>query len=193
MPNHITLAGLFFPLGAFLFIYLAKFNYFFFLWAYLFIFAYALTDSLDGILASLRHQITKRGAFLDYTLDKIVYLFLLFALMLGGHVRAELIVLVMLFTLFYSLLNMESRALTGSFFTLADRPQGLTLALILCFAIFLLKFFRADVITFSGRNIQSLDVIFVIMPIYQFALILSRGISLWKELKIIDKRESGAD
>lgn|GEM_PF-1271033 len=189
-PNHITAIGVVFPLAAGAFIYLAKYNYFYFLWAILFLFVWGVTDNLDGILASARNQATKRGAFLDYTLDKVVYLFLLFTLILGDHVRAELVVITMLFSLLYSLINMESQALTGRVFTLADRPRGLVLANILCLAFFLLKLFGADVITLLNRRIKSMDVVFAIMPVYAAVLIIIRSISLWKELKEIDDRES---
>lgn len=186
-PNHISIMGFLFVLAAGLFIYLAKDNYFFFLWAALFIFLFALIDSLDGILARIRHRATKSGAFLDYTLDKISYLFLLFTIMLGGHVRAELIVIAMLFTLFYALINMEAKALTGSTFPLAERPRWMALAIILCIVAFLIKLFGAESLHLWSIKIQSFDALFVLLPIYQIVIILFRSITLWKELKKLDR------
>jgi len=186
-PNHISVAGFIFVLASAFFLYATKYNYFYYLAAALSSFIYAMVDSLDGTLARIRHQISRRGVFLDYTLDKIAYLLLLFAFMLSGQVRADLVVIVMIFGLFYSLTNMESQVLTGRQFSVGNRPQGLAVAITLCFVAFFLKFFRLDLLEFYGFKFRSLDTVFVIMPVFQVVLILSGCISLWKELKKLDR------
>ena len=187
-PNHISLFGFLFVFITGLFIYLAKTNLYFWLWAAFFMFLYAIIDNLDGILARARNQVTKSGSFLDYTLDKISYQVLLFSLILGGHLRTELVVISMLSSLFYALINVESQALIGSTAPLAERPRWLILAIILCVIAFSIKVFGAESLNLWSIEIQSFDALFVILPIYQISTIYFRSISLWKELRSIDQQ-----
>jgi len=188
-PDHISVLGFVFPLISAFFLCLTKFNYFFYLAASLTLFVYAFVDSLDGTLARIRNQTSKRGAFLDYTLDKLAYLLLFFSFLLSGQVRAELIAIAMVFMLFYALINMESQVLIGKRLSVADRPRGLAGAIALCIAAFSFKFFGLDLIPFFGVEFRSFDVVFTIMPILQFWLILRRCIFLWGNLKKLDSEE----
>lgn len=188
-PNHLTILNLLFTLSAGLFIYLAKYNFYLILGAAIFIFLFGANDSLDGILARARRQVTKSGTFLDYTLDKVNYLLLLYALMLGQHISSELVIITMLCSLFYSFINIESQVLTGSTFPLAERPRWLTLAIILCLVAFLLKLLSAEVLTLWNITFRSLDALFSILPIYLFIMILYKLGSLWRKLIRIDQEE----
>ncbi len=188
-PNQISLIGFLLALITGLFVYLAKYNFLHFLWAAVFMSAYAIVDNLDGILARARNQVTKSGSFLDYTLDKLSYLVLLYALILGEHVRTELVVISMLCSLFYALINMESQALTGSTAPLAERPRWLILAIILCVLAFLIKFLGAESFELWDLKIRTFDALFVLMPIYQIITIFSGSLSLWQKLKKLDQEE----
>lgn len=186
-PNHISLAGFVFFLVPAFFLYATKYSYFYYLAAALSLFIYAMVDSLDGILARIRHQTSRRGSFLDYTIDKIAYLLLLFAFMLSGQVRAELIVFALIFSLFYSLTNMEARVLTGGEFSAGNRPRGLAVTITLCFVAFFLKFFGLDLLEFYDFKFRSLDAAFAMLPVIQLWLIFAGCTALWKELKKLDR------
>lgn len=186
-PNQISGAGFFLVLLTCLFIYLAKYDFIFFLWGALFMFLYAVVDQFDGILARARGQATKSGTFLDYTLDKFSHQLLLFSLILGKHVRTELVVISMLCSLFYSLINMEALALTGRTFPLMERPRYAVLAIILFVFAFLIKFAGVDELSLGAIKTRSLDLLFPVLPVYLFMIILFRGASLWKELRELDR------
>jgi len=188
-PNQISVMGLPIALITALFIYLARYNHYYFIWAAISLLIYALVDSLDGILARARNQATKSGAFLDYTLDKLSYLALLSGLILGGHVLTTLVVISMLCTLFYSLINMESLALTGSPFPLAERPRWLILAIILCLIAFTIKLLGFKSFDLWKIEIRYFDALFMILPIYQASIIFTESRSLWNRLKKIDRAE----
>lgn len=188
LPNHVTILSFLFILIAGTFIFFAKYEYFFFLWAVAFLLLFALADTLDGFLARIRNQLTKSGSFLDYTLDKLSYLFLLFAAMLGGHIRTELIAVTMLLSLFYNLIDMESLALSGSKSSLTEHSRWLVPAIILCLIGFFSKFFELEILFTSGIKFQILDIIFSILPIYLFAVALYKITTLWKNLSELDQQ-----
>ena len=186
-PNHISIFGALFLLLAALFIYLAQYNYYYFLWAGFLILLFSITDSLDGILARIRQQITKTGTYLDSVLGWINLLLILLALILGKHVRADLVVTTMIFSLFYNLTNMQSLSLTGQRFTENDRPRWLVLAMILCLSVFFSKLLGLEAIPFGGTKIRSLDAIFSILVVYYVIVLLVRNIDLWKKLAKLDR------
>ena len=190
-PNHITIISFLFILAAGLFIYLAKYNYFLFLWAMFFLLLFTLADILDGFLARIRNQITKSGSFLDYTLDKISYLFLLFTAMLGGHIKTELLVITMLLSLFYNLINMEFQALSTSKSPLAEHSRWLIPAISLCLFGFFSGLYKFDALLLWGIKFQILDILFLALPISVLAITLYRIVFLWKKLGGIDQ-EQGA-
>ena len=188
-PNHITILSFIFILVSGLSLYLAKDNYFFFLWAALFLLIFILIDSLDGFLARIRHQITLGGSFLDYTLDKISYLFLLFTLILGGHIKSEIVVITMLCSLFYNLVDMESRALDKSTSPLAEHSRWLAPAIILCLVGFSIRYFGFETLNFVGVDLKILDILFLTLPIYVFVITIYRIIIIWKKLGRLDQGE----
>lgn len=189
MPNHISLMNFFFALAAGLFFYLAKYNYFFFLAAAASILVYTFNDNLDGVLARTRQQVSKSGTFLDSTLDLIAFLLLLTAIMLGGHIRSELIIISMLCTLFYGLINMEAQTLTSSASPLAQRGRWIILAIILSLIAFSMKHFEFEALILFERKIKVLDALFLIVPVYQIAVILTRFNSIWGTLNKLDQEE----
>lgn len=186
-PNHISIFGSLFLLVAALFIYLAQYNYYYFLWTVLFILIFSIADSLDGILARLRHKITKTGTYLDSTLGWINLLLLLLALILGKHVRPDLVVMTMIFSLFYNLTNMESLSLTGQRFTENDRPRWLVLAMVLCLSVFFSKLLGLEATTFGEIQIRNLDAIFSVLVVYYITVLLVRNIALWNKLVKLDR------
>lgn len=186
-PNQLSITGFFILIIAALFIYLAKFNYFFFLWAAVVGWIYALFDSLDGILARIRNQTSNTGIFLDQTLGEVNELVILFSLILGGHIRAELVVATMIGGLFYSFISNQSQALTGSRLPESDRPRWLMLGFLLLLVAFFVKFSGLETFNISGMKIRSLDAFFIIVPIYYLAITLYRTYFLWGELKKLDQ------
>lgn len=191
-PNHVSLAAFFVMLLAAFFIYLAKFDHFFFLWATLLVLLYSLLDSLDGILARTRGQTSKSGVFLDQTLGQVNELALLFALLMGGYVRAELVVITMVWGVFYSFISTQSQVLIGSRLPETDRPRWIVLLILFGLIFFLLKFFGLEYFTIYGREIRSLDAIFVIVPIYYTAITLYRTGYLWRKIREIEQKEGNA-
>ena len=188
-PNHISLTGFLVLLLVAYFIYLAKFNYFFFLWAILLILLYCILDSLDGLLARTRNQSTKSGVFLDQTLGQVNELLLLLALLLGAHVRAELVVISMIGGVFYSFISIQSEVLIGSRLPENDRPRWLVLAIILLMTTFLTKLFGLEDFSLLEQKIRVLDAIFVIVPVYYTAIALYRTGYLWRKIREIEKGE----
>jgi len=190
-PNHITILSFFFILIAGIFIYLAKYDPSLFLWAALFMFLFALIDSLDGFLARIRGQITKSGSFLDYTLDKLGYLLLLLSVILGGHIKTELAVTTMLLSLFYNVIDLESLALSESKSPLTEHSRWLVPVIILCLAAFLSKLYKFEALTLWGGELQILDILFLILPAYVLAITIYKITSLWKNLNgLIQEEES---
>lgn len=189
-PNHITVLSFLFALTAGVFIYFAKYDDLFFLWAALFLLLFTLADTLDGFLARIRDQLTKCGSFLDYTLDKLSYLALLFAAMLGGHIRIELIVITMLLSLFYNLIDMESLALSGSESSLTEHSRWLIPAIILCLLGAFGRFLKFKLLFAGGIKLQVLDIFFLILPICIALIILYKIISLWKDLGVLDQAQN---
>lgn len=187
LPNHITALSFLFTLAAGIFIYLAKYDHFFFLWVIVFLLLFAVVDTLDGFLARTRNQITKSGSFLDYTLDKLSYLFLLFTAILGGHIKTELIVTTMLLSLFYNLIDMESQALSESKSSLTEHSRWLVPAIILCLIAFFSKFFQFEPLVVWEIKFQLLDALFLILPIFVFAAALYKIMFLWKNLRSLDQ------
>lgn len=186
-PNQLSITGFFILIIAALFIYLAKFNYFFFLWVAVVGWLYAIIDSLDGILARIRNQTSNTGIFLDQTLGQVNELIILFALILGGYIRTELVVTTMIGGLFYSFISIQSQALTGSRLPETDRPRWLMLAFLLVLLAFFIKFSGLETFSVSGMKIRSLDAFFIIVPIYYLAITLYRICFLWRTLKKIDQ------
>ena len=188
-PNHITLISFLFILAAGIFIYLAKDNHFFLLGAAISMLLFAVIDSLDGLLARIRNQITKSGSFLDYTLDKIGYLLLLFAAMLGGHIKTEMIVITMLLSLFYNIINMESQALSGSKSPLTEHSRWLIPAISLCLIGFFSISYKLEALALWGIKFQILDVFFLTLPTSVLAITLYKIVFLWKKLGGIDQEQ----
>lgn len=185
-PNQLSIMGFFVLIIAALLLYLAKFNYFFFLWTTVAGWLYAVIDSLDGILARIRDQTSNAGTFLDQTLGQVNELIILFALILGGHIRTELVVITMIGGLFYGFITAQSQALTGSRLPEADRPRWLMLAFILLLMAFFVKFFGLETFSIAGVKIRSLDAFFIIVPIYYLAVALYRTYFFWRELNKLD-------
>ena len=71
-----------------------------------------------------------------------------------GYARAELIVITMLLSLFYALINMETQALTGSTFPLAERARWMVLAIILFLVAFLIEFLGLETLTILKTSLR---------------------------------------
>lgn len=188
-PNLISVLYMVLVLIAGLFIYLAKYNYYFFLWAALFVLLFGISDSLDGILARVRNQTSRSGAFLDYTLGKLGEIFLFFTLLLGGHVNAVLVVITMLGAVFYSFLSMESQALTGNRFPKTGSPRWIVLPILVSILLFFSKYLGVDTLILWGRPFRSLDLVFLMMPVYYVVFTFYRAVVLYGELKKLDRGE----
>ena len=188
-PNHITVISFFIFLTVGLFVYLTKYSYFFFIGAILSMLLFGASDSLDGLLARTRNQTTKCGSFLDQTLDKIGWLFLLFSLILGELVRADLVVVAMLLSLFYSFINFQAEALVSNRFPETDRPRWFIITIAFCLIGFFIKLMGLETFTLGAQEVHLFDLIFSLLPIYLFVTILLRTISLWKILNKLDQEK----
>jgi len=188
-PNHISIAGFLIFLVAGLFLYLVKYSPFFSFGFAVFIILYGISDSLDGILARTRNQISKSGIFLDQTSGKLGELFVLFAIILGGYVRAEFVVIIMLCRLFYSYINMQSLALTGGKFSRPESSRWFILTIAFALILFFIKFFGLEILNIFGRQIKSLDVLFLLISFYYLGITFYRAGLLWKKLIRLDQEE----
>ena len=182
-PNQITFLSFIIMLAAGVFIYLAGSAPFLLFWAAVFIALSAVTDAFDGFLARARNASSKRGMFLDYTLDKLGYLSLLFAAMLGGLIKTELVVATMVLSLFYNIIDLESLLLSKPGPHLTEHSRWVIPAIILCLTGLGTKSFGLEALPVLGIEYKVLDTVFMVLPAYVLSLGLYRSFCLWKDLK----------
>ena len=182
-PNQITFLSFIIMLAAGVFIYLAGSAPFLLFWAAVFIALSAVTDAFDGFLARARNASSKRGMFLDYTLDKLGYLSLLFAAMLGGLIKTELVVATMVLSLFYNIIDLESLLLSKPGPHLTEHSRWVIPAIILCLTGLGTKSFGLEALPVLGIEFKVLDTVFMVLPAYVLSLGLYRSFCLWKDLK----------
>lgn len=182
-PNHITVLSFVIMLAAAVFIYLAGSAPVYLLWAIACMVLSAVADTLDGFLARSRGSSSLRGMFLDYTLDKLGYLSLLFAAMLGGLIRPELVVATMSLSLFYNIIDLESTLLLKDTARLTEHSRWVVPAIILCLIGLWPRTLGYGEVYVLGMEFTVLDAAFLIFPTCILALALYRTIYLWKNLK----------
>ncbi|MET1159920.1 MAG: archaetidylinositol phosphate synthase [Thermoprotei archaeon] len=105
-PNHLTIASLLFSFLAFISLYRYSNIGLYILFALL----SGLMDSVDGALARLMGKVSKRGAFLDSTLDRISDSLLIFPLIVLGY-PIELIAYLLVVSLLISYVRARGEAL----------------------------------------------------------------------------------
>ena len=108
-PNTLTWIAFVFAVLAGIFFYLG--NRWFLLLAAGCILLNALLDALDGKVAKLMNKTTKRGDFLDHTLDRYADVFIIGGIMLSVHCDWFIGLLAMLGVIFASYMGTQSQAL----------------------------------------------------------------------------------
>jgi len=109
-PNLLTQLSFFFAIGCGAF-FASGNNWYSLLGAFLALILSSVLDALDGPLARVTNKASKRGDFLDHTLDRFADVFIFGGVVLGGHIDLFLGMTTIIVILLVSYLGVQSQAL----------------------------------------------------------------------------------
>jgi phosphatidylglycerophosphate synthase len=163
-PNVLTLLGSIPSLLFFVFLL----NHWY--WPALLAFAGNSFDLLDGLIARKFNKVTLFGGFLDSTLDRVADFFIITAFAFAGIVRWEIVAPLLLCSFLISYIRSRGELAKNSisfaigFIERTERLVFIALALVL-FMIFP---------NVSYFNLNTAEIIFVILTILSFSTVLQR-------------------
>ena len=109
-PNLLTWISFFAAIICGIFFYLGT-SWYFLLSALFFLMLSSVLDVLDGSLARMTNKASKRGDFLDHTLDRFSDVFILGGVVLGGHIDLLWGMITIIVILLVSYLGVQAQAL----------------------------------------------------------------------------------
>ncbi|UCF07711.1 MAG: CDP-alcohol phosphatidyltransferase family protein [Thermoplasmata archaeon] len=177
-PNTLTAFAFIFAVLGGIFFYLG--NVWFLLLAVLCILLNALLDALDGKVAKITGKTSKRGDFLDHTLDRYADVFIIGGIMLSVHCHWLIGFLALLGVIFASYMGTQSQALGcgRDYGGILGRADRLIILILVPLIQFLVYFYL------NGR-IWLFTPIEYAMLWFAFAghfTAVQRGVKTWKKL-----------
>ena len=184
-PDTLTLISFLFAIISATFFYYSgkNFSSFYIFLAALFLIISSFLDALDGPLAREMGKASKKGDFLDHTLDRFADVLLILGIVFGGYVNLSWGIITITIILLISYLGVQAQALgiKREYRGLMGRFSRL---IILIFFAFLNSIYQQN-IEIGSLSFSFLGWAIVIFVILGLITIIQRFFYIWKDSKTI--------
>ncbi len=151
----------------------------------IFVILNSLFDALDGKIAKITGKASKRGDFLDHTIDRYSDIFILVGITLGPLSRTWLGLFAILGVLMTSYMGTQADAVGVSrdYGGIAGRAERLVLLIIFSFLYFALFETGWTSLQITGIELTLFEILMIWFAIAGNLTAISRGINTWSKLK----------
>ncbi len=172
--------------------YMASFNYYYLLLAFLFILLNSFFDAMDGKVAKMKGIASPRGDFLDHVLDRYADMFMLGGIAFSAYCRMEIGLIAMMGVIFASYMGTQAHAVGagrdyGGILGRADR-------LVFLMAFSLIQFF-SDSAGYApaifGYETSFLELMMIWFAIAGHFTAVQRAHRAWKYLSKKERKWEG--
>ncbi len=183
-PDMISWAALLFAFFGGVFFYFSLSTLFVFTGGILVVLN-SLLDALDGKIAKLTDSASKRGDFLDHTLDRYADIFILSGIALGPLCRTWIGLLAIIGVLMTSYMGTQADAigLSRNYGGIAGRADRLILIILVSLIYPLLVGTLGVTFIISGYNIGLFEILMVWLAVAGNATAIHRGVSSWSDIE----------